>query len=292
MSAQAADAVIEWYSHNRRDLPWRESGTTAWGVIVCEVMAQQTPVTRVAPQWVAWMQRWPTPAELAAATPAEVLVQWDRLGYPRRALRLRECAIALTNEHDGQVPADYTSLIALPGIGDYTASAVLAFAFGKRALVMDTNVRRVAARAFGGVAHHRPHVTSAERRALDEVTPSGATAATFSQAMMELGAIVCRPEPACGACPLEHVCQWRANGHPPAEHRARRPQTFAGTDRQVRGLIMKLLRNAQPAAVPHATIEGAWHDSSQIQRALASLLADGLAEKTEGGSFSLPASST
>lgn len=305
MSERAVAAVIDWYEANKRDLPWREGRTSPWGVLVAEVMAQQTPVARVAPQWMAWMRRWPTPADLANAAPADVITQWDRLGYPRRALRLRECAIAVSTIHGGVVPADYQSLVALPGIGDYTANALLAFAFGQRALVLDTNVRRVAARVFSGIANHPPHVTATERAAIDAVTPGNdagqaaaatdsttagprSRAAEFAQALMELGAVVCRPAPQCDDCPLAHLCAWRASGFPAAQQPARRPQVFTGTDRQARGVAMKLLREAGGTAVNVATIHAAWHEHSQMERALQSLVSDGLAEKTAAGEFHLP----
>ena len=287
MSEQTVTAVIDWYEHNKRDLPWREGRTTPWGVLVAEVMAQQTPVTRVAPQWTAWMQRWPNPADLASAEPADVITQWNRLGYPRRALRLRECAIAIVALHAGEVPEDYTSLVALPGIGDYTASAVIAFAFGRRALVLDTNVRRVAARVFTGIANHPPHVTAAERGVLDAVTPADSHAAAFAQGLMELGAVLCRPKPLCEACPLQNSCAWRAAGYPEAAHAARRPQAFTGTDRQARGVAMQILRDTA-TAVTADVIHAAWHDFSQMERALHSLVSDGLAEKTAAGDFHLP----
>ena len=290
MSAQTVTAVIDWYEHNKRDLPWREARTTPWGVLVAEVMAQQTPVARVAPQWTAWMNRWPTPAALAKAEPAEVITQWDRLGYPRRALRLHECAIAIAKLHAGEVPDDYGSLMALPGIGDYTASAVIAFAFGRRALVLDTNVRRVAARVFTGIANHAPHVTAAERAVLDAVTPADSHAAAFAQGLMELGAVLCRPKPLCEPCPLRESCTWRAAGYPEAAQPARRPQPFTGTDRQARGVAMKILREASHP-VTADVIHAAWHDFSQMERSLQSLIADGLAETTAAGEFHLPSRS-
>ena len=285
-----AAAALSWYAANARDLPWRTPGTSPWGVLVSEVMAQQTPVARVAPQWLAWMQRWPTAADLAAATTAEVLTQWDRLGYPRRALRLHECARDLCRSHAGEVPDDYASLIALPGIGDYTAAAVLAFAFGRRALVMDTNVRRVHARVFAGLANHRPHITASERTSLDAATPEEPKAAAWSQAVMELGAVICRPQPRCADCPLVKHCSWHRAGQPVAATPARRPQSFAGTDRQVRGKVMALLRAANGSAVELPAIENLWHDHEQLHRALDSLVADGLAQKAGGGQFHLPAS--
>lgn len=287
-----ADMVLDWYATNARDLPWRSPETTPWGVLVSEVMAQQTPVTRVAPHWVAWMKRWPTPAALAAATPADVIAQWDRLGYPRRALRLHQCAQVLCQQFEGDVPRDLSALRSLPGIGDYTAAAVMAFAFDERALVLDINVRRVHARAFAGIANHPPHITANERMSFDESLPKDERAAQWSQAVMELGALVCRPVPTCEKCPVATLCEWQHAGQPAAELAARRPQSYVGTDRQARGRVMALLRAASGDAVDIATIEGAWHDREQLQRALRSLLADGLAEMRGDGQVSLPVSSS
>ena len=134
-------AILDWFDAHERDLPWRRPGTTAWGVLVSEIMSQQTPVTRVAPVWQEWMDRWPTPADFAAASRSEVLRAWGTLGYPRRALRLWECAQAITADHAGKVPADVDTLLALPGIGDYTARAVACFHYGRNVPVVDTNVR-------------------------------------------------------------------------------------------------------------------------------------------------------
>ncbi|NBO46785.1 MAG: A/G-specific adenine glycosylase [Actinobacteria bacterium] len=287
-----AAKVLDWYASNARNLPWRAAGTSPWGVLVSEVMAQQTPVTRVAPQWVAWMNRWPTPAALASASAADVIAQWDRLGYPRRALRLHECAQVLCQRFHGEVPRDLTALRSLPGIGDYTAAAVMAFAFGERALVLDINVRRVHARVFVGIANHPPHITTGERSAFDAVLPKDERAPQWSQAVMELGALVCRPVPACEKCPVAKSCAWHLAGQPAAQTRARRPQSYVGTDRQARGRVMALLRDAGGNAVDIATIEGAWHDREQLQRALQSLLADGLAEMRRDGQVSLPVSAS
>lgn len=291
-SEHFATELLDWYAINARELPWRAADTTAWGVLVSEVMAQQTPVARVAPQWVMWMHRWPTPAALAAASPADVISQWDRLGYPRRALRLHECAKVLCEKFDGEIPRDLDALRSLPGVGDYTAAAVMAFAFGARAAVLDINVRRVHARVFIGIANHRPHITAKERAAFETALPADARAAAWSQAVMELGALVCRPAPLCQSCPVVAVCEWHRVGKPTATVPARRRQTYVGTDRQARGRVMAMLRAAAGNGVDVAAIEGAWHDREQLHRALQSLLADGLAEMTRGGQVSLPASAS
>lgn len=271
-----------WFTQHRRPLPWREPGTTPWGVFVSEVMAQQTPVARVAGPWRAWMQRWPTPADLAAASPADVLRAWDRLGYPRRALRLQQAASAVVEHHGGTLPSDEEALLALPGVGRYTAAAVMAFAFGRRSLVLDTNIRRVLARYVGGVEFPPRSETAAERRRAWEWVPDGdAEAALWSVAVMELGALVCTARsPRCHDCPLQDSCAWVAAGRPAWDGPERRGQAWDGTDRQCRGLIMAALRAADTPIDP-ATV--AWPDAEQLRRCVGSLVTDGLAVESLGG---------
>lgn len=274
--------VLAWFDEHARPLPWRAADRTPWGVLVSEVMLQQTPVVRVLPRWLAWMERWPTPADLADAPTADVLRAWDRLGYPRRALRLQQCAVALVERHGGEVPSTEEELRALPGIGDYTAAAVLAFAFGRRSVVLDTNVRRVLARARAGLALPPPHLTATERAAADDVVPADdATAARWSAAVMELGALVCTARtPRCDVCPVADACAWRADGRPddPWAH-VRRRQAWAGTDRQVRGLVMAALRAADhPVPEDRLGLDGV--PAAQRERAVAGLAADGLVVRT------------
>ncbi len=281
--------VLAWYDAHRRDLPWRAADRTPWGVLVSEVMLQQTPVARVLPVWQAWQQRWPGPHDLAAAGHDEVLRAWGRLGYPRRALRLHACAEAVVERHGGVLPDDESALRALPGIGEYTAAAVLAFAFGRRSVVLDTNVRRVLARALDGAALPAPHLTRAEwARAEAQVPPDDARAAHWNAAVMELGAVVCTARsPGCESCPVRDRCAWLAEGCPPdvlADQRRR--QAWQGTDRQARGTVMALLREAD-GPVPHSRVAAAWTDRTQLDRALAGLVADGLVQRV-GGTWGLP----
>jgi A/G-specific adenine glycosylase len=281
--------VVAWYAAHRRDLPWRAAGVSPWAVLVSEVMLQQTPVARVAPAWHAWLARWPTPAATAAARPADLLRQWDRLGYPRRALRLQASARAVVERHGGAVPATEADLLALPGVGPYTASAVAAFAFGRRTVVLDTNVRRVLARAVAGEALPPPHLRREERVRAEAVLPAdAAVAARWGGAVMELGALVCTARaPRCATCPIEDACAWRRAGGPADVHAARRrPQPWEGTDRQARGRVMAALR-ARGGAVSGAELAATWPDAAQRERAVASLVADGLVE-TVGGRFRLP----
>lgn len=283
-----SQALLSWFDANERDLPWRRPGTSAWGVLLSEVMSQQTPVARVAPVWEEWMRRWPTPADFAQATRAEVLRAWGKLGYPRRALRLWECAAAIG---EGEVPADVDKLLRLPGIGDYTARAVACFHYGVNVPVVDTNVRRVYARAEGG-RFLAPQPSKRELAAVAELLPAE-NGPRFSAALMELGALVCTAKnPSCEQCPLRASCAWQLAGRPQpsAEEQARakkRVQKFVGTDRQVRGKILDVLRAAE-RPVPQSEIDVVWPDAAQRSRALASLLADGLAEQNDAGLFHLP----
>ena len=283
------DPVIEWFAGHARDLPWRRPGTSPWAVLVSEVMLQQTPVSRVLPAYRAWLERWPLPADLAADQPGEAVRMWDRLGYPRRALRLHACATAIAAEHGGRVPDELPALLALPGVGAYTARAVLAFAYGRRAAVVDVNVRRVLARAVDGQGQPGPPAIARDLAAMERLLPSDdATAARFCAATMELGALVCTAgQPACTRCPLRERCAWRLAGCPPYTGPTVRPQRFAGTDRQVRGLLMAVLR-AAPGPVPQASLDLAWPDPLQRQRAQDSLVADGLIDPLPDGRFALP----
>ncbi|HTJ38367.1 MAG TPA: A/G-specific adenine glycosylase [Dactylosporangium sp.] len=283
-----AATVTRWYDANARDLAWRRPGASPWGVLVSEVMLQQTQVSRVEPAWQKWMERWPTPAHLAADPPGEAIRAWDRLGYPRRALRLHACATAIVERHDGEVPDDVEALLALPGIGTYTARAVAAFAFRQRHPVVDTNVRRVVARAVAGEADGGANTTPADLRAVEVLLPEDEEAAArASVAFMELGAVVCTARaPRCEECPLTAVCAWRLAGSPPPDGPARRSQRYHGTDRYVRGLLMAVLR-ASDAPVPAERLDAVWPDADQRHRALAGLLADGLVRQREE-TYALP----
>lgn len=285
-----ASLLLPWFDRHERPLAWREPGTSPWGILLSEVMSQQTPVARVEPVWREWMDRWPDPAKFAQASPAEVLRAWGKLGYPRRALRLLECARQIVSLHDGCVPDDVDKLLALPGIGDYTARAVACFAFGHNVPVVDTNVRRVYSRAVGG-RYLSGAASKSELTAVAELLPEDGRGPRFSAALMELGALVCTASsPSCGECPLRERCAWLAAGSPPPseeELSKKKVQKFIGTDRQVRGLIMDVLRGSD-VAVAQSAIDVVWQDGAQRSRALYSLLEDGLAEQDEHGYFHLP----
>jgi len=284
-----ATDVVDWYHANRRDLPWRRDGFTAWGTLVSEFMLQQTPVNRVIPRLEEWLERWPTPADLAAVPPGEAVRAWQSLGYPRRALWLHAAAVAITERHGGVVPDDVTELLALPGIGDYTARAVAVFAYGERHPVVDTNIRRVIARAVDGQGEPGPPSARRDLAAMEALLPGDRpAAAAFNAGMMELGAIVCVARtPRCDVCPLAATCAWRAAGYPAYDGPRKAVQKkYEGSDRQVRGLIMAELR-ASHIPVTAAELVGVWPDAAQRDRALAGLLADGLAVEAQGG-YTLP----
>lgn len=282
--------MLDWYAVHRRDLPWRRPGCSPWGVLVSEVMLQQTPVARVEPVWHRWMERWPTPADLATAAPGDAVRAWDRLGYPRRALRLHAAAAAVVERHGGRVPEQEDALRDLPGVGAYTAAAVAAFAFGRRTAVVDTNVRRVHARAVTGRALPAPALTAAETAlAVDLLPADEPTAATWSVAVMELGALVCTARsPRCERCPLLDRCAWMAAGAPPHDGPPHRGQAWEGTDRQCRGRLLQVLREDDgPVAGPG--LRTAWPDELQRERCLDGLIADGLVERLPQDRYRLPA---
>ncbi|OLR89772.1 HhH-GPD family protein [Actinokineospora bangkokensis] len=282
-------ALLDWFDETARDLPWRAAGTTGWGVLVSEVMLQQTPVARVAPIWQEWMARWPKPSDLAAATQGEVLRAWGKLGYPRRALRLHAAASAIADDHGDVVPADVDTLLGLPGVGAYTARAVAAFAYGQRCPVVDTNVRRVVARAVHGAGDAGPPSTTKDMADVAALLPEDAAAAAkASAALMELGAVVCVARgPRCADCPVFDGCAWQRNGRPAYAGPAKAVQKFAGTDRQVRGLLLDVLRDTDEPATK-ARLDRVWSDAGQRDRCLDSLLVDGLVEQTPDGRFALP----
>ena len=279
LTSHVIEAICAWFDANGRDLPWRRPGTSAWGVLVSEVMSQQTPMSRVIGPWHEWMNRWPTPDDLAEEDSGEAVAAWGRLGYPRRALRLHSCAVTIATEHDGVVPNSYDELVALAGIGDYTASAVVSFAFGGRATVLDTNVRRLIARAESGIANCPTSVTRAERIVADALVPDeDARAAKWAVASMELGALVCTARsPQCEVCPIRDGCRWVIDGRPDNAP-ARRGQPWKGTDRQCRGVIMDVVRNS-PHGVKVQMALSAWPELDQASRCLESLLDDGLVHR-------------
>lgn len=288
--------LTSWYQRAARDLPWRREDCSAWGVLVSETMLQQTPVARVLPRWQEWMRRWPEPADTAEAPLAEILTVWDRLGYPRRALRLQKAAQAIVEHHGGQVPQTADQLRELPGVGEYTAAAVACFAFDQPEVVVDTNIRRVHARIFAGQALPGKTFTAEQRKLARDVFPDpeadgGQLACTWNIAAMELGALICTARsPSCSECPAAELCAWRVAGSPPpTEEQKTRGQSWQGTDRQVRGALMAALRTGGPAErsdlLTGLPLPAA--DLDQRRRCLESLLLDGLAEQ-QGDQVALP----
>ncbi|ROQ41254.1 A/G-specific DNA-adenine glycosylase [Frondihabitans sp. PhB188] len=283
-------AIVSWFRENGRDLPWRQPGFPAWGTLVSEFMLQQTPVVRVIPKLEAWLERWPTPESLAASPASEAVRAWDRLGYPRRALNLHACAVAITEKHGGVVPSDVDELLALPGIGDYTARAIAVFAYGKRVPVVDTNVRRVLARAVEGLAEPgSPHAKRDLPLMESQLPDDLADAHDTNAGTMELGALVCTARsPRCAECPLEAQCAWVLRGRPAHDGPPRRTQKkYEGSDRQVRGLLLGALR-ASEIPVPASELDEVWGDDVQRSRALASLVRDGLVVGTPSAGYGLP----
>ncbi|MFW0111538.1 A/G-specific adenine glycosylase [Rothia sp. CCM 9416] len=300
--------INSWYLENRRDLPWRTGENSSWEVMVSEFMLQQTPVKRVLPVWEVWLDRWPTPADLAAEDSAEAVRAWGRLGYPRRALRLHAAAQAIVERHGGQVPSTYDELLDLPGVGSYTAAAISVFAFGNRATVIDTNIRRVHARLVSGRALPGPSLTAAETRLADELMPADTpTSCLWNVSVMELGALICTAKsPDCASCPVADACAWVAAGKPEADYQPK-GQAWAGTDRQLRGAMLGVLRAAL-APVPSRLLTAPGQldfvvptelvpaveklqklspTSEQIERCYLGLVADGLAKEHSGGLISL-----
>ncbi|MFL4475987.1 A/G-specific adenine glycosylase [Paeniglutamicibacter sp. MACA_103] len=318
--------VTAWYAANARELPWRGAAADPWAVMVSEFMLQQTPVVRVRPVWEAWMERWPTPAALAAEPVAEAVRAWGRLGYPRRALRLHAAAVVITDVHGGKVPGTEAELLALPGVGTYTAAAIACFAFKVPTVVVDTNIRRVHARLIRGRALPEQNQNAAELALAARLLPAAgegdnagtALANDWNIAVMELGALVCTARsPRCEDCPVVNQCAWIAAGRPEPHYKPK-GQPWHGTDRQLRGAMMAVLRHSA-APVPRGDLLGApdlavaagepriavsarqgdaaheaWvtlhaldAPAEQSERVLASLLADGLAQHSPDG-ISLP----
>jgi A/G-specific adenine glycosylase len=288
-----ARCLIDWFTAEGRDLPWRAPDFSPWGILVSEFMLQQTPVVRVIPLLAEWLERWPTPAHLAAVPSGEAVRAWKSLGYPRRALYLHACATAITQRHAGIVPHDIEELRALPGIGDYTSRAVAVFAYGHRHPVVDTNTRRVIARSVLGLEDAGPPSARRDLAAMSELLPvEDLDARRFNAAIMELGAIVCTARrPDCSICPIRDACSWKQAGFPQTGGPKKVVQKkFTGSDRQVRGLVLALLRRSDdPQGVSPAAVRELWPDVEQLERAVAGLQRDGLVEATESG-FALPRS--
>jgi len=280
---QLEKPIVSWFKKNKRDLPWRN--TTPWGVMVSEYMLQQTPVNRVLPKWHEWMQRWPTPQDLAKATPAQVITAWGRLGYPRRALRLHAAAQIIAEDFNNQVPEDAATLQTLPGIGEYTAAAITAFAFEQQSLVMDVNIRRLLTRIIDGNEHPKPAPTTKEKASRLALKPDK-NAHIWAAATMELGALVCTSKnPICEKCPVISQCNWRKNGYPKTAL-VRKSQDWQGTDRKCRGTIVQALRENE--SLTENAIKKLWPDESQVEKALKTLQEDLLIEAIPRNRYRLP----
>ena len=279
--------MLGWFADRARDLPWRQT-RDPWLVLVSEVMLQQTQVDRVVPRWRAFAERWPTPAACAAAPLGDIVAFWVGLGYNRRAVNLWRAAVAVVERHDGRLPADLGTLLALPGVGPYTARAVLAFAFEADVAVVDTNVARILARRAGR------QLTGREvQAAADALVPAGRSWA-WNQAVLDLGATVCTARsPRCEHCPVRAGCVWHgsANLQPdPAIGSAGvsgGQSRFAGSDRQGRGRLVAALGQGPVARSNLAVVMGWPADPGRADRVAETVVADGLAEAL-GGLLVLP----
>ena len=277
-------ALRAWYRPRREGYPWRRDGTGPYAVLVSEVMLQQTQAARVAVAFDGFLRRFPNVSSLAAAAPADVLRAWSGLGYHRRAVALHEAARTIVRVHGAEVPGDPGALQHLPGVGPYTASAVAAIAFGRPIVAMDVNVRRVASRVvLGREPEERdgPRIAAAARVLLDRRDP-----ATWNQAMMDLGREVCRPTPRCDVCPLELWCRFRSAGRPGRSAVAPKQSPFEGSNRQVRGRIVAVLRE-RPSAGLLGLAAATGFGADRVRSAVTGLVRDGIVER-RGRSFRLP----
>lgn len=270
------DSLSAWSEGSRRDLPWRRT-RDPWAVLVSELMLQQTQVARVVLRYEAFLERFPTPAATAAAPVADVLREWAGLGYNRRAVNLHRAAVAVIERHGGVMPSNLAELEALPGVGRYTARAVLAFAFEADVGVVEVNSARVLARAVAG----RPLRVGEAQALADSLVPAGRGWA-WNQAMLDLGATVCtKSAPRCDRCPVRACCAWAGAGGPdPAIGSAgegSRQSTFAGSDRQGRGRLVDALRLGPVPWAGVAAAAGWPDDPERAERVAAGLVADGLA---------------
>lgn len=273
--ADPVGLVVElaaWFGASGRDLPWRRT-RDPWAILVSELMLQQTGVARVEPRFHAFLDRFPSPAACAAAPAGDVVEEWRGLGYNRRAVNLHRCAVAVVAAHDGALPATLDALLALPGVGPYTARAVLAFAHERPVACMDVNVTRALSRLVGRpidqAAADALAVTAAEH------APGGAWA--WNQAAMELGATTCRPRPDCESCPVAARCTWRGSGVTDPAVRQRPQSRFEGSDRQGRGRLVDALRGGPVVAVDVPAAMGWPDDADRAARVAATVVADGLA---------------
>jgi A/G-specific adenine glycosylase len=282
MSARTNDvrsALLRWFEPRRAAYPWRGTGADPYRVLVSEVMLQQTQAARVAPAFVSFTARFPTVQALAVAPRSAVVRAWDGLGYNRRAVALSEAARRIVRDHAGAVPDDIGSLEALPGVGPYTASAVAAIAYGVPVPAIDTNVRRVVARARLG----RPpgDVDPGEIRAAAEAWLDPAEPGTWNQAVMDLGRLVCGPKPRCEACPIAGGCGFVAAGAPAGVVRHSGQGRFVGSSREARGLVVRALRH-RSAATHAALVRDTGLAADRVADAVRSLARDGVVDVSTG----------
>jgi len=275
-SSPVRRALRAWYRPRREGYPWRRQGIDPYAVLVSEVMLQQTQAARVASAFEGFLRRFPDVSSLAAASRGDVIRAWAGLGYHRRAVALHEAARTIVRMHGGMVPRDPRTLQQLPGIGRYTASAVAAIAFNRPVVAMDVNLRRVTSRVVFGREPEEgndPQIAAAAGLLLDPGSPG-----TWNQAMMDLGREVCRPAPRCEVCPFERWCRFRGAGRPGKMTTARRQPPFEGSNRQVRGRIVAVLRD-RPSAGIAGLVEATGIDLQRVEVAAAGLVRDGIVER-------------
>jgi A/G-specific adenine glycosylase len=269
--------VNRWFQNHGRALPWR-GNVTPWEVVMSEFMLQQTQVSRVIPYFEEFRTTFPTPSAMAKTPKSKVISMWGGLGYPRRALRLHELATVLAEDFDDEVPADYETLISLPGIGNYTANAILAFAFQKRSIVIDTNIRRVIARAVLGQEWPTKSITKSEREVIESLVPRQHKAASmYSAAIMELGQVICVSKPKCDLCPIKKECNWVLEGKP-AGVKVNRTQAWHGTNRKCRGMILRAIR--EESSVTIHSLSKSWENREQLESCVEALIEEGFIKKS------------
>ena len=285
MHSNTISKVFLWWDSEKRDLPWRIS-RDPWAILVSEFMLQQTQASRVVEKYKTFLKRFPNPTTCANSTPGKVIELWSGLGYNRRAINLHRTAKTIAEKHKGTVPDELSLLLDLPGIGDYTARAILAFSFEKDVAVVDVNVKRVLSRLEGRTLSMKEAQSIA-----DQNLPTG-EGWRWNQAMIEIGATICTARKTqCGKCPLKETCTWTKNQaatDPAISVKSKKLETFEGSDRQGRGKLINALRNEPIMGKDVPQILGWPNDHKRCKRVLEKLEKDGLIVIADSGKISLP----
>ena len=285
MHSNTISKVFLWWDSEKRDLPWRIS-RDPWAILVSEFMLQQTQASRVVEKYKTFLKRFPNPTTCANSNPGKVIELWSGLGYNRRAINLHRTAKTIAEKHKGTVPDELSLLLDLPGIGDYTARAILAFSFEKDVAVVDVNVKRVLSRLEGRTLSMKEAQSIA-----DQNLPTG-EGWRWNQAMIEIGATICTARKTqCGKCPLKETCTWTKNQaatDPAISVKSKKLETFEGSDRQGRGKLINALRNEPIMEKDVPQIFGWPNDHKRCKRVLKKLEKDGLIVIADSGKISLP----